>query len=107
MAGHGAPASTAEMLNALNHGQGYVDTTVSGLADAGRWDAAAALIDRWGPSARSTIFTLFRVQWAPLRRTHQFWALMQREGLVQYWRESGHWPDFCAREPVCAPYVAH
>jgi hypothetical protein len=48
------------------------------LADTQRWDAAAPLIDRWGPSDRSTVFSLFRVQWAPLRRTHQFWALMRR-----------------------------
>ena len=74
------------------------------FADTRRWDAAAALIDRWGSCERATIFSLFRVQWAPLRRTHQFWALMQREGLVQFWRESGHWPDFCARERVCDPY---
>lgn len=104
LTGRGPPPSTQEMLNALNHRQGYVDTTVGYLADAGRWDAASALIDRWGPSERGTIFTLFRVQWAPLRRTRQFWALMQREGLVQYWRDSGHWPDFCAHEPVCSPY---
>lgn len=107
MTGHGAPATTEECIGALNRGQGYVDTTIGFLADAGRWDAAAVLIDRWGAPERSTIFTLFHVQWAPLRRTHQFWALMQREGLVQYWRESGHWPDFCAREPVCAPHGAH
>jgi TolB-like protein len=104
MSGHGAAPSTAELLAALNSGHDYVDTTMIYLGDAGRWDAAAALLDRWGPNARSTIFSLFRVQWAPLRRTQQFWALMQREGLIAYWRESGQWPDFCAQDNVCAPY---
>lgn len=98
MAGHGAPPSTAELLATRG---GYVDTAIGNLADLQRWDAATALIDRWGANSRSTIFSLLRAQWAPLRRTHQFWALMQREGLVQYWRESGRWPDFCTREPVC------
>jgi TolB-like protein len=105
LAGHGAPPTTSELLSALNTGQGYIDTTITALGDLQRWDAAATLLDRWGPSERSTIFTLFRAQWAPLRRTPQFWALMQREGLVQYWRESGHWPDFCAREGVCASHL--
>ncbi len=104
LAGHGAQPPTAEIVNALNNGDSYVDTTITNLGDLQRWPAAAALLDRWGPSARSTIFTLFRAQWAPLRRTPQFWALMQREGLLQYWRESGRWPDFCASENVCDPY---
>lgn len=101
-----APPSTAEFLNALNRGEGYLDTTAGFLADAERWDATEALLTRWGDAERTSIFTLFRVQWAPLRRSAQFWALMQRAGLVQYWRESGQWPDFCAQDPgnVCAPY---
>ncbi|MFZ2031528.1 MAG: adenylate/guanylate cyclase domain-containing protein [Vitreimonas sp.] len=101
MTGHGPSPSTNEILNSVNQGQIYVDNGITYLADAGRWDVATMLIGRWGPSERSTIFTLFRAQWAPLRRAPQFWALMEREGLVQYWRTSGHWPDFCAREPVC------
>lgn len=101
MAGHGPAPTTEEILDALNRGNGYLDTTLGVFGDLGRWDAAASLLTHWGPAERSTIFTLFRMQWGPLRRTPQFWALMQREGLVQYWRASGHWPDFCSREPVC------
>ena len=68
---------------------------------AQRWDDAASLLDRWDASARSSLFTLMRKQWAPLRKTPQFWALMQREGLFKYWHDSGQWPDFCNNEPVC------
>jgi hypothetical protein len=45
-----------------------------------------------------------RKQWAPLRTKPQFWALMQREGLVKYWHDSGQWPDFCSNESDCQQY---
>jgi hypothetical protein len=103
-AGHGAAPRATEVLAALNRGNEYVDTAVGLLADLHEWDAAARLIDRWGPPSRSYIFSLFRAQWAPLRQKPQFWALMQREGLLGFWRVSSRWPDFCESEPVCAPY---
>jgi adenylate cyclase len=102
-AGHGQPPRPAEVQAALD-GHEYIDTAVGVLADVGEWDAAARLLDRWGPPSRSYIFGLFRTQWAPLRRKPQFWALMQREGLLAFWRASSRWPDFCESEPVCAPY---
>jgi DNA-binding winged helix-turn-helix (wHTH) protein/TolB-like protein len=41
---------------------------------------------------------------APLRRDPRFRAVVERLGLLQYWKESGQPPDFCASEkaPVCA-----
>jgi hypothetical protein len=39
---------------------------------------------------------LFTPSAAPLRRDRRFMALANRLGLVDYWRASGHWPDFCA-----------
>ena len=104
MAGHGDPLPTGEILAGLTAGTEFFDTAVGDLADAQRWDDAASLLDRWDASTRSTLFTLMRSAWAPLRKTPQFWALMQREGLVKYWHDSGHWPDFCNSEPVCQQY---
>jgi adenylate cyclase len=103
-AGHGQALRVAEIQAASDSGHEYVDTAVGLLADMGAWDAAAGLLDHWGPPSRSYIFGLFRAQWAPLRRKPQFWALMQREGLLAFWRASGRWPDFCESEPVCAPH---
>lgn len=39
-----------------------------------------------------------------MRADPRFIPLVKRLGLFDYWRTSGHWPDFCAREPksVCA-----
>jgi hypothetical protein len=31
-----------------------------------------------------------------LRRDPRFWPLVARLGLTDYWRKSGHWPDFCS-----------
>ena len=31
-----------------------------------------------------------------MRRDPRFMPLVQRLGLVDYWRSSGHWPDFCS-----------
>jgi tetratricopeptide (TPR) repeat protein len=40
------------------------------------------------------------IQFAPVgaaaRRDPRFMPLMAKLGLVDYWRTSGHWPDFCA-----------
>jgi hypothetical protein len=33
---------------------------------------------------------------APLRRDPRFMKLAARLGLVDYWRTSAHWPDFCS-----------
>jgi hypothetical protein len=104
MAGHGDAVPTAEIVDAVKAGKQYIDVAVTLLADAQRWDDTAALLDRWGPPARVQLFSLMRSAWAPLRKTPQFWALMQREGLVKYWHDSGQWPDFCNNEPVCQQY---
>jgi hypothetical protein len=39
-----------------------------------------------------------------MREDIRFIPIVKRLGLVDYWRTSGHWPDFCAQEPksVCA-----
>ena len=39
---------------------------------------------------------LFRPWMATIRRDPRFMVLAKRLGLVDYWRESGQWPDFCA-----------
>jgi hypothetical protein len=40
--------------------------------------------------------------WANLRRDRRFMTLVRRTGLIQYWRETGRWPDFCAERNL--PY---
>ncbi len=48
------------------------------------------------PARQSDSAFLFFTLTAPLRRDPRFMQLAARLGLVDYWRSSGHWPDFCA-----------
>jgi len=76
------------------------------LAELGAGQQALALasarIQRDGPSA---LPVLFQPPLAAARNSPQFAQLAQRFGLVSYWRQSGHLPDFCKeRSPpqLCA-----
>jgi DNA-binding winged helix-turn-helix (wHTH) protein/Tfp pilus assembly protein PilF/TolB-like protein len=65
------------------------------LARQGDVDGAlAALGDRMpdGPAL------LYYPEMAPVRADPRFWRLVQRWGLLDYWRSSGRWPDFCATQ---------
>jgi hypothetical protein len=46
--------------------------------------------------------TFFYPPWRNLRRDRRFMDLIKDTGLIQYWRETGHWPDFCAEPDL--PY---
>ena len=69
------------------------------LSDLGLADEAFALADRWS-QAPLTAFNspryLFQLGAASLHRDPRFIALAAKAGLVDYWRVSGKWPDFCA-----------
>jgi TolB-like protein/tetratricopeptide (TPR) repeat protein len=90
---------------AADRGQlGRVDAVVA-LALVGDLDDAFAQADRvfsteslqqpaWLAGANT--MALFSPPAAALRRDPRFMALAARIGLVDYWRASDHWPDFCA-----------
>jgi hypothetical protein len=42
-----------------------------------------------------TLQTLFRPTLKTLRKNPRFLKVAQHFGLVDYWRDSGKWPDFC------------
>lgn len=42
---------------------------------------------------------LFVPETAAMRADPRFIPLARKLGLLDYWRASGHWPDFCVREP--------
>jgi tetratricopeptide (TPR) repeat protein len=72
-------------------------TALSALAQSGDVDGAFgianAAVDR-----RATLYVtvLFDGATLAMRRDPRFMALAARLGLVDYWRRSGVWPDFCA-----------
>jgi hypothetical protein len=40
-------------------------------------------------------FPFFLPPWATLRRDPRFMAMLARTGVIEYWRETGKWADFC------------
>ncbi len=67
------------------------------LVQFGRVEEAYRLLEpgmnlealQWGSD------TLFRPHMRAFRNDRRFMPLMARLGLLQYWQESGQWPDFC------------
>ena len=68
------------------------------LAALGLVDAAFAVSERYQPNIYrvegSAIF--FFPSTAAMRRDPRFMALAAKLGLVDYWRTTGKWPDFCS-----------
>jgi TolB-like protein len=73
-------------------------SAIEGLSVLGFTDDAFAVANRYtpgGPTAADSAFLFFPLT-APLRRDPRFMQLAARYGMLNYWRSSGHWPDFCA-----------
>ena len=86
-------------------GAGALFLRIKALSMRGLVDDAFAAADRWslsGEIAETGTDFLFFPQTASMRRDPRFMKLAARLGLVDYWRSSGHWPDFCG-EPTL-PY---
>jgi tetratricopeptide (TPR) repeat protein len=73
---------------------------ISGLSLLGFVDDAFALAGRYGRSPQiqndSSEF-LFGPKLAAMRRDPRFIPFATRFGLVDYWRKTGKWPDFCSQ----------
>jgi len=61
---------------------------------------------RWlaEPRGMANVRVLFRRDATSVRADERFIPIAERTGLLDYWRQSGKWPDFCDEEPqsVCA-----
>jgi DNA-binding winged helix-turn-helix (wHTH) protein/TolB-like protein len=82
-----------------------IGIAIPDLAALGLVDDAYALADRYeagGPNSAAQTQALFYAFSAPMRRDPRFMALAARLKLVDYWRSSGAWPDFCAEPDL--PY---
>jgi len=73
------------------------------LARVGAVDAALQVFESPERIQPRTTIALFYAEMQAVRADRRFADLVTHNGLLQYWRESGHAPDFCAREtaPVC------
>ena len=84
-------------------GPAALAASISLLSALGRIDDASALAQRFDPNSTqdATVF-MFSSLMRNMRRDPRFVRLAARIGLVDYWRKSGHWPDFCAEPSL--PY---
>ena len=71
---------------------GVIQYTLIGDLDAA-YGVAARFPDRAFPAR----WTLFYDAMAPFRADRRFMAFAARQGLVDIWRRTGRWPDFCRR----------
>jgi tetratricopeptide (TPR) repeat protein len=73
-------------------------SAISWLSALGLVDDALKLAERWEPNKAGLFPNVF--MFGPLtknmRRDPRFMQLAARIGLVDYWRTSGHWPDYCS-----------
>jgi DNA-binding winged helix-turn-helix (wHTH) protein/TolB-like protein len=97
----GKPADVARAhsaaLAAADSGNRYaIENAIEALSVLGFTDDAFTVATRYVPSrCECDHSVLFNTLTAPMRRDPRFMQLAARQGLVDYWRESGHWPDFC------------
>lgn len=75
-----------------------IDWRIRMFTQLGDLDRAFAEVRsfRRGRSYHEIVF--FYPDMAPFRNDARFWPLVADMGLVNYWRETNRWPDFC-REP--------
>ncbi|HEX4272118.1 MAG TPA: winged helix-turn-helix domain-containing protein, partial [Rhizomicrobium sp.] len=97
----GKPADVARARNAALAATGSgsvaaIGNAIEALSVLGFTDDAFAVAQRFTPRGADDAAFLFYTLTAPLRRDPRFMQLSARIGLVDYWRSSGHWPDFCS-----------
>jgi TolB-like protein len=62
----------------------------------GKVDEALDWLARLDPNSLVDSMQLFNPSLERVRRDPRFMALAARAGLIDYWRKTGTWPDFCA-----------
>lgn len=65
------------------------------LGGEGDVDAAYAVLNRMRAAGPFNSSVLFERRMAAVRADPRFMPLARDLGLLDYWRSSGHWPDFC------------
>jgi tetratricopeptide (TPR) repeat protein len=97
------PAAIAEarrqMLTAPVRLQWGLEGRIANLSHLGFVDDAFRLADRYTAAAMTRVDSpafLFDPGMAAARRDPRFMAFAARLGLVDYWRSTGKWPDYCA-----------
>jgi len=92
----------SEQLAQLAAGKINPSAVVSRLSQLGAVDAAFEAAGKATPADTLETEPLFRPANAGMRRDPRFMPLMAKVGLLNFWRKTGKWPDFC--EAADRPY---
>ena len=83
--------------------EGKLAHYIQALATFGRKDEAIESLLSTDPGIAPGVITVFfRVPFKGVRRDPRFMEIAHRYGLVEYWRASERWPDFCSEPDL--PY---
>lgn len=96
--------AVSEALGLQKRFPGAFSTVAQTLAEFGRDDEIVEMIltNPKPEDFEDAIEVLFRPPFRELHSNPRFMAVAQRLGLLDYWRQSGEWPDFCYRSDL--PY---
>jgi TolB-like protein len=96
----GKPADIARARKAALAAPGAnaaaIPNAIEALSVLGFTDDAFVVANRYTPGEVINSGFLFFTLTAPLRKDPRFMQLAARLGMVNYWRATGQWPDFCA-----------
>jgi DNA-binding winged helix-turn-helix (wHTH) protein/TolB-like protein len=100
-------SAAQDIRGAADRGKISRDTEVMMLAALGETGQAFRVVnlalDRHEPLLA---WFLFAPVTRPMRQDPRFVGLANRLGLIDYWRETGKWPDFCTdRSSECSPHL--
>ena len=91
-----ARARNAALAAAAGGSMPAIENAIEAMSVLGFTDDAFAIATRYQTTTCGCAHSiLFFTLTAPMRRDPRFMSLAARLGLVDYWRASGHWPDFC------------
>lgn len=90
-------AAVRERLRNMENPSAGIGTATLAFAHFNRKEEVFATILGWPKiDDIATIAEIFfRPEFRDTRRDPRFLRIAQRAGLLDYWRQSGHWPDFC------------
>ena len=96
------PATARALVGAAPATWNESASVVGAVAQMGEVDDAFSLADRLArvDPRRVEIAALFEPGASVLRRDPRFMRLVARLGLVDYWRTTGRWPDFCSEPGI-------
>ena len=103
-----SPSNVEKFLTQVRKFQGRSGNTVfgmsiQGLAEFNRTDELHEWIKRTPSNVvAGSSYLMFRPAFAAFRRDPRFMTVAKRIGLIDYWRSSGNWPDYCAEPDL--PY---